>query len=292
MKKLFLLLSFVTFFASAEPLKIVIAYPPGGATDTAARILAKDLSTQGIETVVINQGGGAGRVALVNMLNQKPDGNTILFTGSGNIIYKSAENPEFYADMRRLTPVAKFAEIGYMIVVKKDSRMHSWHDLDQAVRSRLVNIGGSGTAITNFISELWPNNSNVNIIPYNSDADTMMGLLSTTVDVALVTNVYAARVESGELNALALTNTHGQFGVKSLRELGVPLECQTWNGVFAPPGTPTDIVQKLYTAIERTKNNQEVREELKSAIHGVIPKRQTPEEFNRSIEVEYTAVRK
>ena len=288
MKKLFVLLSFVTFFASADPIKIIVGYAPGGANDTSARILSKQLTAENIENLVINQNGANGRIALNNVLHQKPDGNTLLFASS-SMMLASVENPEFNADVHKLVAVDKFAELGYMMVVKKDSRIHTWQDLTQALRTKQVSIGASGTTVTKFISELWPNNTNINVIPYNSDNETLMGLLSETVDVALVTPVYIARVESGELNALALTTVHGQFGIKSLRELGVPLDCQIWNGVFAPPGTPADVVQKLYSEIEHVKNNEKVRLELWNAIHSTIPKKQTPEDFNKSIELEYPA---
>jgi len=292
MKKLFLILSLFATMAHCEPLKIVVSNPPGGATDVAARIFARELSAQGIDNVIINQGGASGRVALVHTLAQIPDGNTVLFTGSGLIIYKSLENPEFYSDMRRLVPIDKVAEIGYMFVTKKDSRIRTWKDLDQAVHNGAVNIGSGSVTMSSLVNEVWPNNSNAVVIMYNSDSQVMLGLLSGSIDVAMVTNVYAAQVEAGELNALAVSNTHGQFGIKSLRELGIAAERQTWLAVFAPPGTPGDLVQNLYTAFERAKASAEVQAALRPAIRSTIPKKQTPDEFYKDIELEYNRAEK
>jgi len=86
MKKLLLSLLFVASAHAAEPLKIIVTYAAGGNTDLAARVYAKDLARQGIEAIVVNKPGAEGLVGIQELMAAKPDGNTVMYSGSSGVV--------------------------------------------------------------------------------------------------------------------------------------------------------------------------------------------------------------
>jgi tripartite-type tricarboxylate transporter receptor subunit TctC len=286
MKKLLLVLLFAAS-AHAETLKIIVPYAPGGNTDLTARLIAKELANQNIDAVVINRPGAEGLVGQNDMLTQRPDGNTVLFTGSGGIIYNSLASVQNYDKMRQLVPVARMTITGQMLVTKRDSAIKTWEQLQSAVNTRTVTIGTNSGIMRSMIQELFPNNSNVIIVPYNSDTQTMSGLLSSTVEVATVTFVFETNVANKELNGLAVTTDTGRFGIRSLRELGTGVGREQWYGFFLPPNTPAEIRNRLALTFNTAKSSPELERAIKTSIHATLSKTVTPNEFAHAIEAEY-----
>ena len=286
MKKLLLALLFAVS-AHAETLKIIVPYAPGGNTDLTARLIAKELSAQNIDAVVVNKPGAEGLVGQNDLLTQRPDGNTVLFTGSGGIIYNSLASVQNYDKMRQLIPVARMTITGQFLLTKRDNKIKTWAQLQEAVKTRTVSIGTNSGIMRAMVQELFPNNPNIIVVPFNSDAQAMTALLSGTIDVATVTFVYENNVAAGELNALAVTTETGRFGVKSLKELGTGVSKEQWYGFFLPPNTPTDIRNRLALMFNTVKQSPELDRAIRTSIHAVLSKTVTPNEFAQAIEAEY-----
>jgi len=286
MKKLLITLLFA-ITAHADTLKIIVPYAPGGNTDLTARLIAKELANQNIDAVVINRPGAEGLVGQNDMLTQRPDGNTVLFTGSGGIIYNSLASVANYEKMRQLVPVSRMTITGQLLVTKRDNPIKTWEQLQSAARTRTVTIGTNSGIMRSMIQELFPNNPNVIIVPYNSDTQAMTGLLSSTVEVATVTFVFETNIANGELNGLAVTTDTGRFGIRSLRELGTGVSREQWYGFFLPPNTPNEIRNRLALAFNTAKSSPELEHAIKTSIHATLSKTVTPNEFAHAIEAEY-----
>ena len=291
MKKLLLTLLFAVS-AHAEHLKIIVPYAPGGNTDLTARLIAKELANQNIDAVVINKPGAEGLVGQNDMLTQRPDGNTVLFTGSGGIIYNSLASVQNYDKMRQLVPVARMTVTGQFLLSKRDNAIKTWAQLQSAVKTRTVSIGTNSSIMRAMIQELFPNNPNIIIVPFNSDTQTMTALLSGTVDIATVTFVYENNVAAGELNALAVTTETGRFGVKSLKELGTGVGKEQWYGFFLPPNTPTEIRNRLALVFNTAKQSPELDRAVKTTVKATLSKTVTPNEFSHAIEREFQQLKK
>jgi tripartite-type tricarboxylate transporter receptor subunit TctC len=290
MKKIFLALALLvssSIFA-AEPLKIIVPYAPGGQTDLLARIFAKEIETrQHIEVVVLNRPGAEGLVAQNDMLTKPADGNTVLFTGNGSIIFKSLESPANYANMKKLVPITRVIVSGNILATKSSSNVKTWEQLQAALKVRTVSIGTNGAQASSLITEIFGNTPNAIIIPYNSDSSSALGLMSGTVEVAVLTFVYSTNVANGEMNGLAVTTPTGQFGTKSLNELGVNATRQTWSGFFAPPGTSDKVAEHLFNIINEAKKSPELQTAVNTHIHAIMSKTLTPSAFAATIETEY-----
>lgn len=290
MKKILLALAFLTYglaFA-AESLKIIVPYAPGGQTDLLARIFAKEITTrQNIEVVIINKPGAEGLVGQNEMLTKQPDGNTILFTGNGGIIFKSLESSANYVSMKKLVPITRVIVSGNFLATKASSSIKTWEQLQAALKVRTVSIGTNGAQASSLMAEIFSNTPNAIIIPYNSDSASALGLMSSTVEVAVLTFVYSTNVTNGDMNGLAVTTPTGQFGTKSLTELGVNATRQTWSGFFAPPGTPDSVVNHLFNTINESKKSPELQAAITTQIHAIASRPLTPNEFTAAIETEY-----
>jgi tripartite-type tricarboxylate transporter receptor subunit TctC len=286
MKKLLLVLFFAVT-SHADTLKIIVPYAPGGNTDLTARLIAKELANQNIDAVIVNRPGAEGLVGQNDMLTQRPDGNTVLFTGSGGIIYNSLASVANYEKMRQLVPVSRMTITGQLLVTKRDNPIKTWEQLQSAARTRTVTIGTNSGIMRSMIQELFPNNPNVIIVPYNSDTQAMTGLLSSTVEVATVTFVFETNIANGELNGLAVTTDTGRFGIRSLRELGTGVSREQWYGFFLPPNTPTVTRNRLALAFNTAKQSPELDRAIRTSIHATLSKTVTPNEFAHAIEAEY-----
>ena len=279
MKKILLALAFLTYglaFA-AESLKIIVPYAPGGQTDLLARIFAKEITTrQNIEVVIINKPGAEGLVGQNEMLTKQPDGNTILFTGNGGIIFKSLESSANYVSMKKLVPITRVIVSGNFLATKASSSIKTWEQLQAALKVRTVSIGTNGAQASSLMAEIFSNTPNAIIIPYNSDSASALGLMSSTVEVAVLTFVYSTNVTNGDMNGLAVTTPTGQFII-----------CQTWSGFFAPPGTPDSVVNHLFNTINESKKSPELQAAITTQIHAIASRPLTPNEFTAAIETEY-----
>lgn len=288
MKKLFLTLLFSVLTAHAtETIRVVVPYAAGGNTDLVARLYAKELAKQDIDVVVINRPGANGFIGTQEIMNARPDGKTLLFSGVGGVVYTATTNPAAYNAMNQLVPVIRTAIYGQMIVAHSSSDIKTFDQLRRALKTRTVPFGISDSTMKSAIEELFPDNPNLIAVNYSGDGQTILGMLNKSVEVGTLTWAQESRVEAGEFVALAMTTSHGRNGVKSLMEMGHPISHEGWNGFWAPPGTPKDIRDRLYKTIERARADKDLQKQITTVLHGGIAPKQTPEEFADVIDREF-----
>jgi len=289
MKKLFLTLLFSVLTAHAsDTLKIIVPYAPGGNTDVTARMYAKELAKHNVDVVIINRPGAEGKVGQNEFINNaKPDGNSLLFTGNGSIVYNTLENIEDYYTMKKLVPVIQTSVLGQILLTKNNSPYKTYSQLIAASKDKQINIGTGSGSTRIFAEELFAGNKNIVIVPYNGDAPVMSGLLSNTVDAAFVTFVHGNKVANGELNGLAVTTEVGSFGIKSFKEQGINKNLTMWNGFFAPPNTSDQDRDKWFSLIQKVKQDTEFREAIRTQVNSLMAPTRLPEQFSTFIETEY-----
>lgn len=287
-KKLLLTLLFsVTTVHATETIKIIVPYAAGGNTDLVARLYAKELAKQDIDAVVVNKPGANGFIGTQEVMQSRPDGKTLLFSGVGGVVYASATNPAAYQAMNQLVPVIRTAIYGQMIVAHSSSDIKTFDQLTKALKTRTVAVGISDSTMKSAVDELFPGNTNLIAVNYGGDGQTMLGMMNKSVEVGTLTWAQEPRVQAGEFVALAMTTSNGRNGVKSLTELGYPVSHEGWNGFWLPPETPKKIRDRWYTVIERARADKDLQKHIVTSLHGGIAPKQTPEQFANLIDNEF-----
>jgi len=287
MKRLLFALLLTASAHAAEPLKIIVTYVAGGNTDLAARVYAKELARQGVETIVVNKPGAEGLIGMQELMAAKPDGNTVMYSGSSGVVYNSASNPAAYEIMTKITPLMRGALNGQMLVSRKDSDIRTVEQLKAALKTRTVAVGNNGAITRLALEELLGDSPNLIMVNFNGDNAVMLAMLNKSIEVSTVTFLMEDRVTAGELNGLATLTPKGRNGMKSLVELGYNISQEGWTGFWAPPGVSKETRDRLYTMLESARANEEVQKQIHTMVHAGVPRKQTPDEFARDIEREY-----
>jgi tripartite-type tricarboxylate transporter receptor subunit TctC len=279
-----------------KPVRMIVPFPPGGATDILARVAGQKLGEQlGQPVVIENRGGAGGNIGAELVAKAAPDGYTALFTTSGNIVV----NPHLYRKMafdplRDLAPVAMAATHGNLVLVHPSLPVKSIKDLIAIARARpgQLNYGSGGIGTSpHLAAELFKVMTQTDLVhvPYKGGNQSVTGLLSGEVAVmfASIPSVLQ-HARSGRLRPLAITSAARSVVAPQLptvAEAGVPgYQVDIWLGLFVPAGTPRDVITRLNAGIIKALNAPEVRERLEP--EGFEASTMTPEEFGKHIRAE------
>lgn len=292
MKNLFLALMVAsgTVFAQpypSKPVRLVVAFPPGGPVDIVARLIGPKLGEAlGQPIVVENKAGASGNIATVDVAKSSPDGYALLIHSSAYAV-----NPTLYANAgydpnRDLVPVAVVASQANIILVNASFPANTLEELRKQMLSRKLAFGSPGSGTTphltaqNLFHVRWK--ADVTHIPFKGAGPMVAGLLGGEPPIGCMAGSGPmANIKAGKFRALAVSSSRRlpQLpDVPTLGELGYAgMEDYTWVGVFAPAGTPADILQKLNGAIVRVANDAEIRKRFEAVAFDVTaaPLRET-----------------
>lgn len=244
----------------AQPVKIIVAFPPGGATDVIGRLVAQGLSEKlGQSFVVENRPGASGIVGSESVARAAPDGHTLLFVPSSHATLKALYPTLSYDPVKDFAPVALVATTPYLLVAHPSLGLN---DVGQLLAHARANPGklnyastGMGTA-QHLAGELLKRDARVDIlhIPYKGSGAVRSDLLSGRVQMMFDNvAVMTAYVNRGELRGLAVTTarrTPLAPQVPTVSEAGLPgFEIDGWFGLLAPAGTSPQIVKTLNDAV-------------------------------------------
>jgi tripartite-type tricarboxylate transporter receptor subunit TctC len=279
-----------------RPIRLVVPFPPAGATDVVSRLIADRISANnpGWTIVVENKPGAGGNIGLESAARSKPDGYTIAMGQTANL----AINPALYATMpydalKDFVPVALVAEQPLVVVVNADSPYKSLADLVAAAKSKSLNMASAGNGTVGHLAgELFARRAGFRIthVPYKGAAAALTDLMGGRVDFMMPTPQAAlALVKGGKLRALAVTSLRrvdAIADVPTIAESGYPdFVAIDWKGLVAPAGTPADIVERLHFEVERVLKARETIEKM--AAEGSSPMRGSPAEVARFIRAEH-----
>ena len=243
-------------------IRLVVASPPGGATDVIARVLAQGLTTELGQTVLVeNKGGASGMIGSELVVKAPPDGYTLLFAPSSHATLKELYPDMSFDPLRDFTPIATVARTPYIFVVHPSVGAKTVPEFLAIARAKPGFIAyastGMGTA-QHLAGEVLRRTANVEIlhVPYRGSgavrADLLAGRIQTMFDNVAVMLPY---VQRGEVRGLAVTGPKRSALVPdlpTLREFDLAAaEIEGWFIVLGPVGVPDIIVQRLNTAINK-----------------------------------------
>ena len=262
-----------------RPVRIVVAWPPGGGTDIVARLLAEPMrESLGQPVIVDNRAGGGGNLGADVVAHAAPDGYTLLLTAGALAIAPSVRKDMTFDPVRDLTGVALLAAVPLFVVARPESPLQTVADVLALARQR----GAQATYATaghatppHLIGERMSLQAanRMTHVPYRGSAQAMPDILSGVVDFAILDAVSAAPyISSGRLRALAINGTQRSPtfpNVPTLSESGVPFDAVGWHAAFAPAATPAAIVNRLNAALVAALALANVRQAIVTA--GSLP---------------------
>ncbi|MGR0066213.1 Bug family tripartite tricarboxylate transporter substrate binding protein [Bordetella bronchiseptica] len=280
----------------ATPLKLVVGFPPGGGTDGAARIVAEHLPQQlGRPVVVENRAGAAGTLGAQAVRRAPPDGNTLFFGTSAELLINPITRKTAPYDVQKdFMPVTEVGSVAFVLVAPASSTVRSVPDLIAAAKARpgKLNFSSFGMGSTNhLIGELFLSTTGISAshIPYQGSAQAMTALLAGDVNFTFDTVAVAQpHIQSGKLIALA-TPSPARLAelpeVPTLRELGyADLTAEGWMGIFAPVGTPPQDIASLNAAFAKVLALPDVRAKLAARGVGIVGG--SPEQYRDKLATE------
>jgi tripartite-type tricarboxylate transporter receptor subunit TctC len=274
----------------AKPVKLIVGFPPGGGSDALARLLAAALTDKvGQQILVDNRAGANTIVATQFVQSQPPDGYTLLFVSASFAI-----NPSLYKltyDIEKdFTPVAIVAIVPLLLIVNNDSPAKSVKELIAMAKSQPGKLTyasfGAGSA-AHLAGEMLLGMTGTNMIhvPYKGDAPAITDLLGGQIQLYFGGPlVLSPHMNAGKLRGLAVTSEQRSKVLPDLpavNEVVPGYTAVTWFGMWAPPGTPKTIVDKLNQSVARILARPDVQERLRN--DGMDAAHNTPEEFSRYV---------
>ena len=264
----------------SKSVRIVVAYPPGGAVDTVARRVAQKLSEQtGQQFIVDNKPGASGTIGARAVARSEPDGYTLLAIDNSYAMlpYVFAKLPWDHAN--DLVPITVSAFSPIMVVVGKDSQFQTLQALLDYARQNPEKLtygtGGNGSA-THFAAEAFQQAANVKLyhVPYKGAGEAVLGVMSGSVDMVTASPPSVmGNIRGDQMRALAISGNERVSAlpdVPTFAEAGLPqYSVINWSGLAAPKGTPPEIIATLQEEVAKALKSPDVMEFLAS--QGALP---------------------
>jgi tripartite-type tricarboxylate transporter receptor subunit TctC len=272
-----------------KPVRMVVPFPAGGATDIVGRLIAQKLTESwGQQVIVDNRGGAGGTIGSDVAAKSAPDGYTMLVgTSSTHAIAPSLYSKLAYDPVRDFAPVTLVASATILLAVHPSLPARNVRDLIALAKKKpnALSFASSGNGgISHLIGEHFKSVGGIEMlhVPYKGDTPALIDLVSGQVHLMFGTAVsFLPYVKAGRLNALAVTNPKRSPiapDVPTVAESGLPgFEALQWFGIFVPAGTSRDIVARLNAEIVKIARLPDIRERMTSL--GADAVGNTPEQF-------------
>jgi tripartite-type tricarboxylate transporter receptor subunit TctC len=272
-----------TFGAQAQtypdrPIHLIIAFVPGGATDTMARQIQQDLSEALGQTVVVeNRPGGSGYIAWNFVANARPDGYTLLMAENALAISQGLfkQQSSTFDPIRQYDPVAHVASSPLALVVANRVKADSVAELIALAHSmapQKMNYASAGIgSVAHLTFEVFRDGAGIEAIhiPYKGGGAAIADILGGQVEMHMASiQVAAGMAKAGKLKALAVTSRKRSPAlpdVPTLAEAGVKtadVDLSFWYAIFGPKGMPAPVKARLAKAVEKVMSDPKVRERL------------------------------
>jgi len=271
-----------------RPIRLIVAFPPGGPSDIVARLMADKLTEAlGKPAVVENVSGASGNIGTERVAKSPPDGHTLLISAPGPLVV----NPSLYQKvpfdpLRDLAPISQLCFTPNVLVVNNDLPVKSVKELIALARKNPGQLsfasGGAGTS-NHLAAELFKFMAGIDLqhVPYRGTAAAVTDVMSGQIQAAFATALTAKpQVDAGRVRALAVSGPRRVEALPNVPPVGdtVPgYEAMQWYGLVAPAGTPPAIVERLNAEALVALRAKETKDRL--ATDGAEPLGSTPEEF-------------
>ncbi len=286
---------------AARPLRVVVPFPPGGTTDYVTRLVMIEVGKTIGQTVVIENGPGAGTVIGVEKVARSaPDGSSFVTVANSFAANRTLMRSLPYDTVKDLRPVALMGMSEHVLAAWPGSGIRSLADLRVQAKAKPGTLSfasfGNGTS-SHLAGEMLRQRMEVDLVhvPYKGQSPAMADLLGGHVTMMFGNwPEFRSQIEAGRLVAVGMaTRERSQYApdIPTLAEQGVAIESNSWNGLLAPAATPDAIVSRMNAEINRALAGPIV----KKAFHdgGIASLSGTPEGFAQFIQSEigrYAAV--
>ncbi|HEY8252076.1 MAG TPA: tripartite tricarboxylate transporter substrate binding protein [Burkholderiales bacterium] len=271
-----LLLAAATAFAQpypSKPIRVAVAFPPGGPVDIIARLMGPKLSELlgGQSVVVENVVGAGGNVAAMRVAKAAPDGYTVLAHSSAYAVNPTLIPNAGYDGEKDFIPIAIVASQPNFIVVHADFPAKTLAELMARAKTDKLAFASAGNGTTPHLTgeHLFKLRAKLDIthIPFKGGGPAAAAVLSGQPPVGVIAgSAPLPHIKAGKIRALAVSSARRVASlpdVPTLGELGYPgMEDYTWVGFFVPAGTPPEIAQKLNDAVLKVANDPLIKERL------------------------------
>lgn len=280
----------------ARPIRIVVPFPPGGANDIVARVIAPKLSESlGQPVIVDNRGGAAGTIGADHVAKSAADGYTLLMTPAPFVITQSLYAKLPYDGQKDFAPVALLTTAPFVLATSASLPVKSLDDLLALARSTPGGVTfsspGSGSP-AHLAGELLKTRTGVSLlhVPYKGGGPAVADMIAGHVTFTLATPAeIMPHVSAGKARALAVTTlqrTPLAPGVPTVQESGVrDFELTVWYGISVPKGTPPAVIARLNRELVQVVRQPDVQERMKSLGMEATPS--TPDEFGAFLKTEF-----
>lgn len=277
-----------------RPIKILVGFAAGGPTDSSARALAEGMTkVLGQQVVIENRPGANAQIAAVELIRSPADGYTLMLASNGTLALGGARYAKLPYDVERdFTPIGSVAGYPHILVVPIQSPANNLESLIRLAKAAPQGLTVAVTGHANELTVAWlKKDANIELtsVAYKGASPIINDLVAARVDMALLApNVAMPMLELKRIKAIAVTGAHPFAdlpGVPTMMASGLAnFEIDIWNGLVAPAGTSTSIIEKLNDALRQTLKQPEFQKTL--AISGQYAISDTPAEFKRKYDKE------
>ena len=269
-----------------RPIRVIVPFEPGGAPDTATRIVAAAIEKPlGQSVIVENRSGANGIIGMQAVATAEPDGYTLLDTPPAFVINPSVKKKLPFDIFRDFAPVANAGiSAGYILMVRPGLPVNSVAELIDYAKTHRLLYGSAGIGNTlHLAAALFCEKAGVEMqhVPFKGAAPIITALLSGTIDLGFVSPSSPTYVTSGQLKALGVTGKQRIAelpDVPSIRQTLPDFDVEgSWEGWLAPAKTPPEIITRLNAAIRAGLKEPAYHDALVKA--GYQPTDMSPEEF-------------
>jgi tripartite-type tricarboxylate transporter receptor subunit TctC len=293
-------LAFFTFAAQAQypsrPIRLLVPNPPGGATDTVARVIAPPLGDAlGQPVVVENKPGSNGNLAMEITAKAPPDGHTLILAADAQIVI----GPHLYRDLpldtlKDLVPVASLVNTQMVLAVNPSLPVKTLPEFVEYARRANPPLAygsiGNGSQ-HHLVMEMLKQRAGIDLlhVPFKGGGPATTALLGGEIAAAFGGNSVTGHVRAGKLRALAVAGKQRSAtfpDVPRLAEFYPGFEVTPWLGLFAPAGVPAAVMAKLRETTHRVLADPASAERIRR-VGGLEPYISTPDEFAALLRAEY-----
>ncbi len=263
-----------------RPIRIIAPYAPGGQSDTVVRLLAPKMTEAlGQNVVVENRTGAGGSIGAGVVAQSPPDGYTLLFESFAFLVVPFIVKGLTFDYETAFAPVGQAVALPYVLVVRRDFPAKDFAGfLAHAKAHPSVSYGTPGIGTVGHLAgALLESRAGITLehVPYRGGAESARDLAAGVIDASIGTaNSFGPLIRDGKVRGLALTSGERRGSLRDLptiAESGFPgYDLTSWNGLFAPAGTPAPVMARLEAALLAATGDPATRERLEMAGNDVV----------------------
>ena len=291
-----LLLAGVVEAFPTKPVKIIVAFPPGGGTDIVARVVGQKLGEGWNQAVVVeNRAGASGTIGTESAARAEPDGHTLFMATMGNMTANQHLYPKMAVDpLRAFAPITKVVDVHFVFLANPALAANSVGELIELAKKRPGDIAYSSSGpggAPHLAMELFKRQANIDLIhiPYKGSSPSISDLIGGRVMLTMDSLVQSfPHLKAKRLKALAVLGPRRTAllpEVPTIAEAGLPGYALTnWFGLLAPAATSKETVLKIHADVIRVLRDPEVKKRITDLGADVVGN--TPEEFGAAMRAE------